>query len=380
MKAAILNANIKFDAGASIATKRIQDVLLKNGIECDLLNFVKEGLRNKAQFKFVNKSDDNAEIEDWSQYKYFIIADTGYDLTCGDFGLKFVDEIAKHTHTVDLWAHDEYVAVTDAERFDRFFDYFKSKILIGTLYGITPQIAKKFVSRFLLSHRDLGHLPGSGYFKYKELGFEQKKSGIVGYAGRIVSRKKITQFIQMMGLLKDRWIPELWGASAPGIFNVKLLQVVKDGGWVWDDSSIYKGRYPMGEFPPDMYRYTWNCVMIGKGYKQQFIPRIELATIESYESGCLPILLKESVPEWMPEDLYIPLDWTAIRSTAKWMPWSKKAGLLEEQLLKIDKMYDEGRQEEIAEKCRKALKLIDENWPVTKSYEAWTARVRSIVK
>lgn len=150
---------------------------------------------------------------------------------------------------------------------------------------------------------------------------------------RIVSRKKIVQLLQIAPYLK---VPvKIFGILQPGIYQVQLNNNNFD--------HYYLGMYPDGTYPSRDSWFTWNIVLINKGYTARFAPRVELGTIESLRQGSLPILAKESLPEAIANCGY-PLIFSWFEQLGNMsLSHETKAGILQTELDKIALMSIEDR-------------------------------------
>lgn len=164
---------------------------------------------------------------------------------------------------------------------------------------------------------------------------------------RIVSRKKIVQLLQITPYLE---VPvKIFGILQPGIYQVQLNNNNFD--------KYYLGMYPDGTFPSRDSWFTWNIVLINRGYTARFAPRVELGIIESLRYGSLPILAKESLPEPIASCDY-PLIFSWFEELGNMsLSHEYKAKLVNDRLEKIRQMSVEERLKMSSD----FLKLILEN-------------------
>jgi hypothetical protein len=144
-------------------------------------------------------------------------------------------------------------------------------------------------------------------FPAKPSSHGMKPNGIgLGYVGRIVSRKKIRQFLQVA----DQFAPAgIHGILCDGPFKVWCLKQK-----LFND--LYQGPNGTDLSVIAQYRFLWCCVVLERG--AAFSPRVELAPINALAHRTIPILVKQSTPKCIHR--IVPcVDWSIVgsRSTSE---------------------------------------------------------------
>lgn len=274
---------------------------------------------------------------------------------------------AMNTKKFDLWIQGEYGIVTNVAKMGHYFS--KVTKMVDTVYTIAPKL-EEFYRTNVEDRPDLkfGRLPGCGLINTDVEPSDWLSRKLIGYCCRITTMKKPNNFLRLMHHMGRT--PSMHGKVEPGIQNVKMQSLVEEFGWNWDE--IYHGPFRTTDHPTkwgmkvnvqNEYCFTWNATMIGKGNKIGVAPRIELTTIESWQGGSIPILLEETVPDYIPRECYVSVKWLDINHIGR--DWEAVAEDVKTQMIQFVAL-DSDRRRKL---CQDALIALSENWPVEESYK-----------
>lgn len=118
-----------------------------------------------------------------------------------------------------------------------------------------------------------------------------KKENLIVSTSRLTSTKRIKEFVSKAKDLKSiGYETKVWGSEA-SYFYTKDLKEINSGHW------SYEGIFGQEELDDVLrsVKYHWNCRSFRVKYK--FSPRLEIATIEALERGCIPVVEESSTPE-----------------------------------------------------------------------------------
>lgn len=301
-------AVIAFDGDKAIggsfsSAKRIKNMLNYSGInaEIDTVSISTSGVHTCDLFDVsLNMHDAADELRNYD-FLYIVCIETIANQANAKLVMEKLSEIPK-----SMICHDEWdLRSPDLPRYFmslpnmKFVQYIEpyslderhSQVQDPTVLGI-----KEFVVPCQIDLVD---------DKFTDPDILPNKTNALIHCGRIANRKKISYLTKMSPYLHRD--VELWGQRNAGIHNVNLEAIP-------EFSKIYKGTY---DTPPSTKSwYSWSVVMVGKGYKLEFHPRIERSTIESLMNYSLPVLLEESVPPEL-QDYPIMLNWLGDKSLAR---------------------------------------------------------------
>lgn len=185
--------------------------------------------------------------------------------------------------------HDEYLV----SREDRISDLKKqwTHPKLKFVQFISPDT--KSLHDFVLGANDqVAHFIAPVFPKGVTVSDHGQGPGLV-YSARVVSRKKVNKFMDVAPYVG--FPVEMWGSTSQtiGIAGHNILNHE-------NFKSLYKGTYD--EHPSKGFSASWGVVLINRGYSVGFARRVELSAIESLSNGCIPLLIRESVPTWYPKN------------------------------------------------------------------------------
>ena len=146
--------------------------------------------------------------------------------------------------------------------------------------------------------------------------------------GDELSRSRYFDYSIMMGR-RSQGLP--YDKKRDTIPHIKGATIkTQDGGYWYDYGAYYPDEI---ETILADKMYHWN--MSGYKINKTYVPRLEIVTLEALNEGCLPIICKETTPDWIPED-------SAIVFSKK--DYKDRLGELnlsdEERSLRIKRFYD----------------------------------------
>lgn len=103
-------------------------------------------------------------------------------------------------------------------------------------------------------------------------------------------------------------------------------------GHCWYDYGAYYPEQMKSILEDKKFHWNMSCYKINKAY----VPRLEIVTVEALNEGCLPIICKETTPDWVTDDSAIRLskkDYAEHLDTLRDMSE-------EERISRISKFYD----------------------------------------
>lgn len=295
---------------------------------------------------------------------------------------------------VGIQLHGEHSTHLYDSKYDKYWYEMLSRIN-DSIYQITPELARdsgKMIRDAANRHsiaNNLGTtfsdeldncvsvLPSMGILNTNVV-MPVKSSFIdVCWAARIAPSKKPVNFLRLMALVYPNHPGFLmYGDLQPGIHNVALnaqwdvMPFTRDGLEVGAYNAVYEGNNIYSN-PSKGHRVVWGGTQIGKGDQCNFYPRLELAVLEGLQSCSIPILFNETVPEWMPKDAYIGINWTDINHISKVDGLQKSADLIRSRIDEI-KALSPSKVESI---CSNALEVIQHECNVRSYYNEFIYRV-----
>lgn len=133
----------------------------------------------------------------------------------------------------------------------------------------------------------------------------RNKTNSVINTGRWVNRKRIVEYVQLAPKFTELGItPYLAGAKQNPFYSKQvddLLKTELDHGVTYADKLEYLGAYrPTKEELDNMLddkKYHYNFVFLR--VRRKMYDRLEIATMEAFNRGCLPIVCEDTSPSWV---------------------------------------------------------------------------------
>lgn len=121
------------------------------------------------------------------------------------------------------------------------------------------------------------------------------KRNLIVSTGRLTSTKRIKELVMKSPEIKEAgFLIDVYGPQS-SYFYFKDLMLVNPGFW------CYKGSFKNSEEILDEVlgsaMYHWNVRCFKRGKRKNIEPRLEIATVEALERGCIPIVHKDSTPK-----------------------------------------------------------------------------------
>lgn len=273
----------------------------------------------------------------------------------------------KSTH-VGLQLHGEHVVSIYDSQYDNYWKRVVGLVNAG-IYQITPDLCQAtddLVKNRLGIEISTEYLPTIGINNTSPV-ISSVTDVDLCYASRIAPRKKPNNFLRLMGLMYKTESPQfcMYGNIAPGIHNVALEGEMAN--LPWSKESYYRGPFQTNyeganrySNPSRNHNVVWGGAQIGKGNNCLMSPRIELAVLEAYQYGTIPILFNETVPDWFDAELYIGIDWLAINHISKIDTMIKAAEYIKEKT----EWYSSLSKDDKYDICHRALESVMSNTSV----------------
>jgi hypothetical protein len=142
--------------------------------------------------------------------------------------------------------------------------------------------------------KDMPNIPTHAYPAHQahiDMGQTWAKEPIVASTSRLTSTKRIKELVSKAKELRSLgYATKVWGSESSYFYTRDLLKI-NQGDW------LYNGLFIHDDLDDILghVHYHWNCRSYRVRFK--FAPRLEIATIEALQRGCIPIVEKGSTPE-----------------------------------------------------------------------------------
>lgn len=171
------------------------------------------------------------------------------------------------------------------------------KLLLPITSGLKDPLADKYGIPTLVY---LNFPKVHGYVDYQDY-YQQKQDKIVTTC-RMTSRKRVLELVQQSESLYNKGFHvSIHGSDIMYFYVTQVKSLINEDIW------HYGGWFSRNQLSEILTtaKFHYNCCYLKR---QQVSPRIEIATVEAVHYGCCPILSKQTVPDWVTNDMAVLVD------------------------------------------------------------------------
>lgn len=331
MKVCIVTFHNGFSAndigGASSGPIYLRDQLKRYFEDIDLIT-LRDNKKDTSPIASGVRYEKDASVLD----NYDFIIFTGPGLTYEKYDENTPDKY------LDILSHaKKFTFICNEENDRKLYPYYKNFLEHKNIAFVTfncPGMVNSFPD-YVLTAKDWDYVSFSPELPNKEviLGRAKTKKNKIMSTCRWTTSKRVFEYLSMTeDFIKNGIEVYAAGAHQSYWYNLKMEELPS------------KNYIDLGFFEPSKIpellkdvKYHWNFLFQLRSMGQKsHQPRIEIATMEAFREGCLPVICKEFTPDWLGEDSAVRLskdDYTSIPEVLGHMSD-------EERLQRISLLYD----------------------------------------